>query len=161
MNRKLALLVPALGAAILLLTAADNEHATWSYSGETGPLFWGELDPAYVLCKTGTTQSPIDITGAESKEGSPLEFHYETSTMNVINNGHTIQQNYDPGSFVIYNSKRFNLKQFHFHRKSEHTVEGKHFAMEMHLVHVAGDGELLVVGVLLKPGPKSEFLSHF
>lgn len=30
---------------------------------------------------------------------------------------------------------RFDLKQFHFHSPSEHTVEGEFFPLEMHMVH--------------------------
>ncbi|MBK6427844.1 MAG: carbonic anhydrase family protein [Blastocatellia bacterium] len=36
--------------------------------------------------------------------------------------------------------------QFHFHGPSEHTVNGKSFPMEMHLVHVSADKKLAVIG---------------
>jgi carbonic anhydrase len=32
------------------------------------------------------------------------------------------------------------IKQFHFHSPSEHTVDGKHFAMEAHFVFVTEAG---------------------
>jgi carbonic anhydrase len=47
--------------------------------------------------------------------------------------------------------RKLALKQFHFHHPSEHLVEGKRFAMEVHFVHAAED-RLAVVGVLLIPG---------
>ena len=32
-------------------------------------------------------------------------------------------------------SKEYKLVQFHFHSPSEHTMNGKQYAMEVHLVH--------------------------
>lgn len=32
---------------------------------------------------------------------------------------------------------RFNAAQFHFHSESEHTINGKRFDFEMHVVHMA------------------------
>jgi carbonic anhydrase len=48
--------------------------------------------------------------------------------------------------------KRYELKQFHFHSPSEHTVNGQHYPMEVHLVHQNEAGELLVVGLLFEEG---------
>lgn len=41
----------------------------------------------------------------------------------------------------------FNPKQFHFHTPSEHTVDGKYYEAEMHLVTQATDGTYSVVGL--------------
>jgi carbonic anhydrase len=30
--------------------------------------------------------------------------------------------------------------QFHFHAKSEHTIDGRRYDLEMHTVHLAGEG---------------------
>ena len=46
----------------------------------------------------------------------------------------------------------YALVQYHFHNQSEHTVKGKHFPMEMHLVHKSASGKLAVVGVLIEEG---------
>jgi carbonic anhydrase len=42
--------------------------------------------------------------------------------------------------------------QFHFHSPSEHTVGGKPYDMVAHLVHQSDDGQLGVIGVLIKKG---------
>ncbi|HEY9567372.1 MAG TPA: carbonic anhydrase family protein, partial [Thalassobaculum sp.] len=41
------------------------------------------------------------------------------------------------------------LLQFHFHTPSEHMVDGKPFAAEVHFVHRAADGELAVIGAFI------------
>ena len=67
-------------------------------------------------------------------------------------NGHTIQENEDPGSFGMAGDQTFELQQFHFHSPSEHTVDGKHLPMEMHLVHMAKNGTVAVIGVFVREG---------
>jgi carbonic anhydrase len=38
-------------------------------------------------------------------------------------------------------SERYHGLQFHFHHKSEHTVDGKYRDLEMHTVHLADDAD--------------------
>jgi carbonic anhydrase len=67
-----------------------------------------------------------------------------------INNGHTIQINYDDGDTLTVGQTTYPLVQYHFHHPSEHTVEGRRYPMEMHLVHRAADGAMAVIGVLIR-----------
>ena len=78
------------------------------------------------------------------------------------NNGHTIQQTIKPGSFLKLPSRNLvaELKQFHFHSPSEHTIAGKSYAMEMHFVHADQDGGFLVVGVLIQEGEEHPVLNQ-
>ena len=152
----------ALAGAGLCLIAANTEHADWGYGGDIGPEFWGDLDSAYALCQDGLEQSPVDLVATARRTNSPLEVHWGTSTLNLVNNGHTIQANYDEGSYVEFQDVRYELLQFHFHRKSEHTIHGKHSAMEAHFVHKSADGQLLVVGVMLDRSLRgNDFLAGF
>jgi carbonic anhydrase len=48
--------------------------------------------------------------------------------------------------------KTYALKQFHFHRPSEETINGRGYDMEVHLVHADEQGKLAVVAVLLQKG---------
>lgn len=57
---------------------------------------------------------------------------------------------------VLLDGTRYDLAQFHFHTPSEHTVDGVHAPLEMHLVHTDAAGRRLVIGVLLTPGRASE-----
>ncbi|MFT5470055.1 MAG: carbonic anhydrase [Verrucomicrobiales bacterium] len=160
-SKSLLILFAAFGAVICLF-AADNKHADWSYDGETGPEFWGDLDPAYALCRDGVEQSPINLIANSRRTNQPLEIHWGASGLNLVNNGHTVQQNYDEGSFVNFGGVRYNLLQFHFHRRSEHTIHGDHSAMEAHFVHASEDGQLLVVGVMLDRSIRANpFLKSF
>ena len=126
----------------------QHEHP-WSYSGATGPAHWSEVSPT---CKFGHAQSPINITHAELKDLPALEFAYHPVALNVIDNGHTVQVNYAPGSTLQVGGKTYELQQFHFHHKSETAIHGKHSPLELHLVHKDKDGNLAVVAVLLNDG---------
>jgi hypothetical protein len=49
-------------------------------------------------------------------------------------------------------SRRYTLEQFHFHRPSEHLINGKKFEMEAHFVHRNATGAFAVIGVLMATG---------
>jgi len=134
---------------------AGSGGAHWGYEGEHGPEHWGHMSGEYKACSEGKTQSPIDLSGAVAEELADIQFDYKPSRLNVINNGHTVQVNYDNGSSISVNGSRYDLVQFHFHTPSEHTVDGKSFGNEMHLVHKNDKGELAVVGVLIEKGEEN------
>ena len=136
-------------------------QAHWDYMGIDGPKHWGMLDKKYMACEKGRQQSPIDIVAAHDPTiHSTLEFHYQSSPVHVVNNGHTVQVNYKAGSLVRFNDKDYQLRQFHFHDPSEHHIGGKTFPMEMHLVHQDQSGHLLVVGVLIELGKTNTTLAN-
>jgi len=134
--------------------AMAQEHPAheWGYSGSEGPSHWGELTPEFAACKSGHRQSPVNVIGAQRADLPAIQFEYKPSALHMINNGHTIEINYAPGSFIRIGDKRYELKQFHFHHPSEETIKGKRFPMELHLVHSDADGNLAVVSVLLEEG---------
>jgi carbonic anhydrase len=142
--------------------AAEEQHGHekhWTYEGEGGPKEWGDLKDEFSTCKIGQHQSPIDIKKAEAGKKHYLDFNYVSSPLKIINNGHTIQANYAPGSSIsLDGGKKYELLQFHFHTPSEHTVGGKSYPLEVHLVHKNAEGKLAVVGIFLKPGKKNDFI---
>lgn len=57
------------------------------------------------------------------------------------------------------NGTEYVLKQCHWHSPSEHTINGKKFALELHMVHESQDGKAAVVGILYTIGRPDSFLS--
>jgi carbonic anhydrase len=85
-------------------------------------------------------------------EAGNISLDYRPLPIRILNNGHTIQVNADPGSSCTINGVKYDLAQFHFHHPSEHLVDGKAFEMEVHFVHKSAAGALAVVGVFFKAG---------
>lgn len=143
-----------LGGVIATAAIAGEGHSHWGYQGHQGPAHWGELNENFATCKTGQVQSPINLKFDALKKASlgDIQFIYKDIEPEIINNGHTIQVNYGNGSAMKVNGQKFGLAQFHFHTPSENTVNGKHYPMEMHLVHKNDQGDLAVVGVFFKEG---------
>lgn len=134
----------------------EKQHeAEWSYEGARGPSMWGNLCPAYKLAKTGKEQSPIDISDATKANLPKLVFDYKPAKIDLVYNGHTIQETEEAGSCFEIEAHRYELKQFHFHSPSEHTIDGEHFAMEMHLVHKDAHGGVSVVAVMIQVGEEN------
>jgi carbonic anhydrase len=149
----------AFGLVVIGPFAQEHTGAHWTYRGKNGPDHWGELDKAFSTCKLGHHQSPIDIRAPKPADLPPIQFAYQPTPLHIVNNGHTIQVNYAPGSFITVGDKRYQLTQFHFHHPSEERINGKRFEMVAHLVHAAPDGALAVVAVLLDSGAANPLLA--
>jgi carbonic anhydrase len=138
--------------------AAPGGPAHWGYDGEAGPAHWGELSADFKVCQLGLEQTPIDLAGGIRGEAAPAEISYRAMPLRILNNGHTIQVNADPGNACVIGGTRYELLQFHFHHPSEHLLSGKPFDLECHFVHRASTGDLAVVGVFVKPGARNAAL---
>lgn len=148
--------------------AANARPAHWSYEGKLGPESWSALSPAYAACGQGRTQSPIDLPESLGETTSTLRLNYKSTSLriahhehvtDILDNGHTIQVTVDEGSTLVTGRGTYQLKQFHFHTPSEHTVAGKLLPMEVHFVHQSDDGRFAVVGVLFAEGAANENLA--
>lgn len=146
-----------LGSVVAASAIAGEGRSHWGYEGHAGPDHWGELDKKFATCNTGKIQSPVDLKfeAAKKTDLGDIQFIYKDINPEIVNNGHTIQVNYGNGSAIKANGKDFGLAQFHFHTPSENTVNGKHYPMEMHLVHKNNNGELAVVAVFFKEGKRN------
>ena len=148
--------------------AAANDTGEWGYDNNGGPACWGSVC-SHGACD-GNAQSPINITGADTNTTLPfLSLVGGFTRTDIVNNGHTVKFNVNPGSFVSYGtlppdgySNEFTLGQFHFHGNSEHTVDGSRAPLEAHFVHrsVWGDN-YLVLSVLFEAGAENTFLAQF
>ncbi|MGB7754168.1 MAG: carbonic anhydrase family protein [Candidatus Acidiferrales bacterium] len=144
-------------SAIAQAHPANPPH--WSYNGADGPDHWGDLESDYAECKSGHRESPIDIVGAQPADLAPIHFDYKLEPLKVINNGYTIQFNYEAGSSITINGTALPLVQFHFHHVSENEVDGKKYDMELHFVHVdSAANRTAVVAVFIKSGAENAAL---
>lgn len=126
------------------------EH--WSYEGAGGPANWGAIKPEFGTCASGQRQSPIDYRETFRVDQEPIGFDYRPGAFRVVDNGHTVQVNLAPGNSIDVQGRRYELVQFHFHRPSEETIDGRRFEMSLHLVHRDATGRLAVVGLLIDAG---------
>jgi len=154
MKSRLAFLI---AASVVSCGALAQHH--WSYSGEAGPQNWGKLEAEFAACGIGKNQSPIDLVNVPKGDLKPLEIAYGKGANEIVNNGHTVQVNYRPGSSLVVDGRSFELKQFHFHAPSENTFDGKHFPLEGHFVHADKDGHLAVVAVMFREGAANPVLA--
>jgi len=138
---------------------AAHGSAHWSYEGAEGPENWSGLSPKYGVCGQGFQQSPVNLAGEISSGLGGISVNYNRMPLRVVNNGHTIQLNCDPGSGITLDGDKFALLQFHFHHPSEHAVDGHRFQMEAHFVHASNDGRLAVLGVFIEPGMENSLLA--
>ncbi|KAG8644613.1 alpha carbonic anhydrase 7 [Manihot esculenta] len=156
--------------SLLLHILAAESHQTgeekefgYQLNSENGPSRWGELEPEWRTCSNGTKQSPINILKQSVKTVThlgELDRDYRPSNATLKNKGHDMMLEWESGAGSIeINGKEYVLQQCHWHSPSEHTINGRRFAVEMHMVHKSEDGKVAVVGILFKIGNPESFLS--
>jgi carbonic anhydrase len=143
----------------------DNcEDVKWSHkAGPNGPENWKNLCDGFSDCG-GKAQSPIDIvTASVSSEEKldPISLNYSDSKFNILNNGHTVQFNIEGNNTATIQGKEYSLLQFHYHAKSEHTVDGNYFPLEVHFVHKHSDDDFAVIGIMFEEGAENDLLSKY
>jgi len=171
----------ALGLTAGSVHAGAPESVPWGYEGKLGPLHWGSLGPQFSLCDQGMAQSPIDLLRPHGLDLDEIVFSYKDAPFHVINNGHTLEEvepvselvksrypqhgqtvlHFDKDSTIMFDGDLYLLEQFHFHVPSEHTIDQKHFPMELHLVHHNERQEAAVVAVFMKEGKPNPFFQLF
>ena len=160
-QRLRALFVAAVVGLLAPLALGEDDAAHWGYEPGNGPERWADLSPDFAICREGREQSPIDLRNARSAKRPRIRRRYEPAKLRVIhhehlvdvfNNGHTIQVNYDEGSELVIGDESYSLLQYHFHSPSEHSIAGRRYPMEMHLVHRGDGGSVAVIAVLIEEG---------
>jgi carbonic anhydrase len=103
-------------------------------------------------------ESPIDIRieSTQKFQSTDPVIRYSPFPLNrVVHTGDNLRVYASGESHITVRGKRYDLAQFHFHRRSEHAIQGRHAQMEVHLVHVAADGAIAVIGTLIELGSGS------
>eukprot|EP00071_Canis_lupus_P035187 XP_022268744.1 carbonic anhydrase 12 isoform X3 [Canis lupus familiaris] len=118
-------------------------------AGPNGEKSWSEKYPS---CG-GVLQSPIDLHNDILQYDAslvPLGFQGYNVSANeqfiLTNDGHSVRLNLVPDMHIQGLRSRYTATQLHLHwgnqndpHGSEHTVAGKHFAAELHIVHYNSD----------------------
>ncbi|MEJ2467727.1 MAG: carbonic anhydrase family protein [Campylobacterales bacterium] len=155
-------------AALLVTAAAASEHestahheAHWDYA-ENGPAHWEEFSKT---CGIGHHQSPINIVpGKTVSLNAEYALHMDEdvhTTAKIIDHGHSIKVTPKAGGTIELHGEKFRLLQFHFHGKSEHTVDGKRYDMVAHFVHQNPETkQLAVVAVFFTEGKNNPVLDN-
>ena len=125
--------------------------------------------PARSGVDPGQAQSPVDIRRSDVTFVDRLpaiRFAYPRKVDVTLNNTGspgeeaTVRADVPAGAASItLSGTKYSLQQFHWHTPAEHEVNGHRNAMEMHLVHGAADGSLLVIGALIKQGRTNSVLA--
>ena len=136
--------------ALLLSKGEPKHYAHWSYDGDEGQHNWASLDERFEMCEKGLNQSPINISTPIDATLSPLIFEGNAKAKTFVNNGHTVQANFENGNYLTIENKKYELKQIHFHTPSENHIDGKVFPMEAHLVHADKNNNLAVIGIMFE-----------
>lgn len=144
------------------------------------------LDNSIDYCASDIDQNPIDIIKNNSiidptiKDDFHCDLPQELSGVPIFT-GETVRFDVENESTCTFQGATYRLAQFHFHwgrdnsEGSEHTINGKAYPLEMHMVHINDkypdqntaiqyDDAFLVVAVLFDPvrrggnGPISEVI---
>lgn len=151
-------------ALLLLITSAlarrrqlpdlSSDEAIYSYNlaAPNGPPQWASVLPEFALCGAGRQQSPIDIP-------SPALPTRRAPHLRPRRVALTVEPAIDNLELECHNTKcptlRFRgvertLLNVHFHSPSEHTLRGRRFPLEMHMVHSNDDGSIAVFSTLFQ-----------
>lgn len=130
-----------------------NLRASWGYLASNGPATWpSNYGGAQGGFCDGANQSPIDLDSSVAVLEDPgaitMVGYNLAQTGSISNNGHSLVFSFPNGATPyimggrLPEGERFNFLQLHWHwgsdssQGSEHTLDGKEFPIEIHLVHV-------------------------
>lgn len=161
----LLLLLHCQPKSVMAQEVEDEREFDYLKESKMGPRYWGDIKKEWAACKNGETQSPIDLSNQRVEiihKPEELYINYKPSNATVKNRGHDISLKWETGEAgsITINGTDYFLQQGHWHSPSEHSINGRRYDMEVHLVHVSKDYKIAVIGVLYKIGPAEPFLAQ-
>uniref|UniRef100_A0A8C2HHM9 Carbonic anhydrase n=2 Tax=Cyprinus carpio TaxID=7962 RepID=A0A8C2HHM9_CYPCA len=146
----IVLLVTCLVALLCPTVRSADAPVAWCYhKPECNFTTWPKIASQYC---NGSQQSPINIVTA-SVQGNPnltsfnlTGFDDNSTFLSIVNSGDSVVVNLDDEKIKVQGGDLpgvYNTKQFHLHwgngsssSGSEHTVDGRQYPMELHIVSV-------------------------
>ncbi|XP_066375101.1 alpha carbonic anhydrase 7-like [Miscanthus floridulus] len=155
----LQLLLRHFGPATVHRAAAqelDEAEEDFSYRRDAGngPARWGLIRREWAACSVGLQQSPMGLSdtvaGLADRPGR-LGRSYRPAAASLVNRGHDIMVrfNSNPGGVVI-DGVAYRLRQMHWHAPSEHAINGRRYALELHMLHQSETNRYAVVSQLYR-----------
>ncbi|XP_060795390.1 carbonic anhydrase 4-like isoform X2 [Neoarius graeffei] len=140
-------------ACLLSTVYGDDSSVEYCYySPDCNATKWPVIVPHFC---SGTHQSPINIVTSKVQADDKLKaftfngFNDNSTILNIQNTGKTVKINLDDSKMNVSGGglqHHYSSIQFHFHwgkgssvGGSEHTVDGKRYPMEMHIVNLRPD----------------------
>ncbi|ETV65020.1 hypothetical protein H257_18193 [Aphanomyces astaci] len=109
---------------------------------------------AIVTGQTLMSQSPIDLPVCAKPVANTGNFSIAFSTASAVvsHEGTTVRATWSAGphSHLTVNGNVYQSLQLHGHAPSEHTIGGKQYPFEVHVLHSDKDNNLAVVHTLSK-----------
>lgn len=120
---------PSCGHPVITYNYVDDKKWSENYTPLGNP-----------RCGLGGRQSPIDInhSAVVALQDNIINFSYRSvKDAAVINNGHYLEVDGDFGFLqsLTQGSNTYKAVNYHIHAPSEHRVNGRSYAMELHVVH--------------------------
>lgn len=122
---------------------------SWSYSGATGPEFWGKLRPEWTQCTEGKRQSPIEFMTAKPVlvNLDPIQFDYRPTSFVIINGHRQLRIRVTEGMSMEVRGQRYTLEGFTLHRPAETRINNKAADIEAHFFHRDDKGRIALLAV--------------
>lgn len=142
--------------------ALTNDGA-YSYDilSRKDPTNWGNI-AGFEICAGGQSQSPIDFPA--DVDILPLfnapKPNLGWSTMKLqpqIENWSLNCNKSNSCGYTTLAKERFYVQGLHFHAPSEHTLHGKQYPLEVHLVHRSASGDLAVIATMFDYPPEQPY----
>uniref|UniRef100_A0A8D0HIP3 Carbonic anhydrase n=1 Tax=Sphenodon punctatus TaxID=8508 RepID=A0A8D0HIP3_SPHPU len=123
--------------SLLTLLGPDGERAWSKKYPFCGGVFQSPIDFHNEILQYDSTLAPLEMGGYNVSS---------TEQFILTNNGHSVRMNLPPTMHIRNLPSQYTAAQLHLHwgntnnpEGSEHTVSGRHFAAEVHIVHYNSD----------------------
>mmetsp|Transcript_64730 Transcript_64730/g.159313 ORF Transcript_64730/g.159313 Transcript_64730/m.159313 type:complete len:333 (+) Transcript_64730:196-1194(+) len=148
---------PSLPTWLVPLGDGAQVGGEWSYDD---PDSWPGM------CTTGANQSPVDITTAQAVPAPDTQTTLNRKSFEIVGedidndfsgmavsyfDGHAITID-DIDVYFTWAQTTYKLTHIDFHTPSEHFIDGKQYAGEIHYVHQSLNGDRLVMAVIVEAG---------